>query len=247
MTFITGIRCFDGLVIAAEELEGDGVTKRYRQKLHPIQETTGWGMVWGGSGTAYVVDKFGEKLKELLERRKFDRAKIELEIEQCLQFVRKQYARPSDQIDVVIGLFGAEGKKETRFHLYKGSSGPACIAEQKEYCVAGMDCTLAVFLLDNCRNPSGCVSEAVSLAFLSTSFMNKYAEGCGGPIDCFTYRIGDDNWRPVLNSELEQLRKDFTVEDLEAAITDYWLRHPNRISGDEVTKAHLKARERSRS
>src|ERR1035441_9385438 len=137
--------------MAAEQMESDGVTRRYRQKIHPVVVRDEWGIIWAGSGPAYVVDKFSDKFRECVGNDGYDRAKLELRVEFCLQQIRKLYSRPTDQIDIVLGVFGRQrirGKwKLAEFHLYKGSSEVACIAEQKDYCCAGMDCTLAVFLL----------------------------------------------------------------------------------------------------
>lgn len=176
---------------------------------------------------------------------------LELRIEACLQFVRKQYSRPSDQIDIVIGLFGRQLLKDDKdkpflgapeFHLYKGSSDTACIAEQKDYCMAGMDCTLAGFFLDNARNPFMFVNEGIRLAFIVTSLMNKYADGCGGPIDCFSYRIGASEWEPMLDNELKQLEEDFPISEIESHITSFWCNHPKRTTNEEMLQAEIHKR-----
>lgn len=251
MTFIVGLKCSDGLVIAAEQLESDGVTKRYRQKIHSSTVGGEWGVIYGGSGPAYVVDKFCGKFKELIGEDSYDRAMVELRVEACLQFVRKQYSRPSDQIDVIVGLFGRPLLKDSNdkpflgipeFHLYKGSSGTACIAEQSDYCMAGMDCTLAGFFLDNARNPFMFVNEGTRLAFVVTSLMKKYADGCGGPIDCFAYRIGSSEWEPMLDSELKQLEVDFPITAIEDHISAYWCNHSKRATNKEMLLAEAQRR-----
>ncbi|HLZ43280.1 MAG TPA: hypothetical protein VKQ11_20095 [Candidatus Sulfotelmatobacter sp.] len=255
MTFIVGITCQDGLVVASEQLESDGITKRYRQKIHSRVIGDEWGVLWAGTGPSYVVDKFSDKFAELVGNGDFDRAKLELHAEMCLQFIRKQYSRPSDAIDIVMAIFGTPMLKEKgktfpglpEFHLYRGGSESACIAEQRDYCCAGMDCTLAVFALDAFVNPFGCVAEACQVAFIVTSLMKKYAEGCGGKVDCFYYQFGKPHWTPLLDSQLATLKSDFPVTDVEKAMTEFWAEHPKNVIMKAKTEAEIQMRRVTRS
>jgi hypothetical protein len=255
VTFIVGIKCRDGLVIASEQLESDGVTKRYRQKIHSRVIGDEWGVLWAGAGPAYVVDKFSDKFSELIGNDSFDRAKLELHAELCLQFIRKQYSRPSDRIDIVMAIFGSPVLKEKgktipglpEFHLYQGGSESACIAEQRDYCCAGMDCTLAIFALDAFVNPFGCVAVACQVAFIVTSLMKKYADGCGGKVDCFYYRFGDQRWTPLLDSQLAELKSDFPVTDIEKAMTEFWAEHPKNVIIEAKNEAEIRMRKFTQS
>jgi hypothetical protein len=256
MTFIVGMRCKDGIVVASEQLESDGVTKRYRQKIHMKVIEDRWGVLWGGSGPSYVVDKFSDKFRELLlGSDKFDRAKVELQTEMCLQFIRKQYTRPSDQIDVLLAIFGSPIETIKRkpivglpeFHLYKGSSESACIAEQNDYCCAGMDCTLAIFALDVFTNPFRCVAEACQVAVTVTGLMKKYADGCGGKTDCFYYQFGKPLWNPLLDAEIQKIESDFTIEDIEKEMTRFWSQHPKNVIKEASTQAEIQMAEFKRS
>ena len=82
MTFIAGFNCRDGIVLCADQLETDGVTRRYRCKLEGIEMNNAWAVSWAGAGDAHLIDKFTDKLKQALTGlNEFDRAHIELATE----------------------------------------------------------------------------------------------------------------------------------------------------------------------
>jgi len=191
MTFIVGMNCSDGIVLASDTLESGGVAKRYRAKLYAVTASGEWGVAWGVAGNAYVADKFSDKIKTLLGTGQYDRASIELTIENCLKYIRKQHPEPDNDIDVIFGIFGSPteyDKKKKPYlgvpeaRLYRGTSNSACLSPEREYAVIGMDVTLAAFLLDNTYHRFIRVAEAKRLGVFATALMEKYAAGVGGAI-----------------------------------------------------------------
>ena len=186
MTFILGMKCADGLVLCADTLETDGVTKSYRVKLASLLWDDGnseWGICWGASGHAFVCDKFKDKMRQTFKDQPYNRAAIEDRIEVCLEFVRQSYTA-QDGIAVVIGLFGRTSDKGVipqqweRF-LYRGSSASACISPVRDYCFAGMDVTLAQFFLSNTYHILMPTEHGKRLGVFVTNLIKRHADGVG--------------------------------------------------------------------
>jgi len=61
--------------------------------------------------------------------------------------------------------------------LYRGSSAVCCASPERAYACAGMDVTLAQFMLRNIYNRLISVSEATKLGVFVTALMKDYADG----------------------------------------------------------------------
>lgn len=232
VTFILGVRCVDGLVLAADSLESDGVTKRSRKKLEVVWDANGnWSACWGGSGTAEVIDKFSDKLKlvlkEQFENKPYNRDRMELYIEQCLGFVRQQY--PREKIHLSLGLFGRPLKKKGKkaelgppeTHLYRGSSETGCISLETEYCAVGMDVTLATFILNNTYFRFHRVSRAKRLAVFVIALMKEYADGVGKETRVFSITHETMQWEPLLDREISEIESKNPVVQFENSVSAY--------------------------
>src|ERR1700691_5080246 len=62
-----------------------------------------WGVCWGGSGVGDIVDKFSDKLRQLLGTGPYDRAAMEIHIEACLKYIATQF---KSRVDIVLGMYG---------------------------------------------------------------------------------------------------------------------------------------------
>lgn len=239
MTFIVGMKCSGGVVLCADQLESDGVTKRYRQKITSVSEPE-WGLCWAGSGTAYIVDRFSDKLKQMLKGKEYNRGAIENDIEVCLELVRQSYSR-EHQITLVLALFNSPHKKEnddsppsSEYHLYKASSDVGCVAPEKEYCCAGMDVTLASFVLANTHHWMMPVEHGIRLGLFVTALMKEYADGVGGSTDVFFYRADDPTWRPMTWSEVIVWESKISVDSFNESISRFWFDQPDNKNLDEM-------------
>lgn len=256
MTFILGMKCVDGLVLAADSLESDGVTKRSRKKLEIIENAGGsWSACWGGSGTADVIDKFTDKLKQTLkehfENKPYDRNRIELFIEQCLGFIRQQY--PREDIEITLGLAGrnirkAKGKKvelgELETHLYRGSSKTGCIALEKEYCCVGMDVTLAAFVLSNSYFRFHRVSRGKRLAVFVTALMKEYADGVGKETRVFSITHETMQWEMESKNPVVQFENSVStyIGSKEQEYFREWMDEENK---EQIRRAKQSASQKS--
>lgn len=231
MTFVLGLKCADGLVMCADRLESDGVTKSYRNKLSFQSSGNDWGICCGASGNGYTCDKFADKMEQILKEKPYNRASIETDVETCLEFIRQSYAA-EHQITIVAGLYGRTMQKEIgpwEFHLYRGSSGSGCLSPIRDYACAGMDVTLAGFTLSNIFHRWMPVEHGKQLAVFVTALMKEHADGVGGPSDCFYHIVGAPTWEPVLDREIVELESKFSTTSFNEAVTRYWLEfHENR-------------------
>lgn len=245
MTFIVGMKCSGGLVLCADTLESDGVTKRYRQKITNVSEPD-WGLCWAGSGTAYTVDKFSDKLKQVLKGKPYNRSAIENDIEVCLELLRQSYSS-EHQITVVLGLFGTPQKADANdpdpapeYHLYRGSSSSACVALEKEYCCAGMDVTLASFVLSNTHHWMMPVEHGIRLGLFVTALMKEHADGVGGPTDAFFYDVRNAIWVPVTSGEVRYWEVKIPTDAFDESVSRFWLDQPDNKNLDELATTLIK-------
>lgn len=259
VTFILGLNCSDGIVLCADSLESDGMTRSYKNKLESVHISDEWGICWGGSGSSAVVDKFSDKLKFALGNGSFNRHEIENKMDTCLELIHQDY--PRDPISIVAGLFGRPqvtgptkdiylGHQER--YLYRGYSQSACVSPVKDYSVAGMDVTLASFILGNTYHVLMSVMEAKRLGIFVTALMKKYAEGVGGPILVIFHTQHDSHWFRMDPEKVAEVEGDYSVEDADAQMSAYWAaRNPrtysDRLHSEEIEKLRKKLRKIRRS
>lgn len=232
MTFVIGIKCMNGLVLAADSLEGDGITKNYVNKLEVYQRRD-WGLCWGcSSNNARVINKFSDKFKQSLNGvKKYDRNKIEAVMETCLKGIGKRYSY-QDGVALIAGLYGQKIFKTIDppsikttgmdWNLYKGDSGSACAALQEFHCCTGTgDNSLANFILRNTYFPGDRVSEVQKLAILITSLMKEYADAVGGQTRVWSLAFGNRcQWIPLLDFQIDEIEKEFSVKQIERTIRE---------------------------
>jgi hypothetical protein len=251
MTFVLGMHCMDGMALFADTLESGGAVKRYRQKIHWQNVIAGWGIAWGVAGNALVADKFSEKLRALVGTEDYDRYKTELIVEKCLKLMRQQYAGSEEDIEVIVGICGTppwDHKSNAVYlpnpeaHLYRGDSLTACLAPVNDYCIAGMDVTLAAFLLRAMRNPFLRMDEALRLGVFTTAVMKEYASGVDGDTNVCIHKIGTQGWVPLLDREITVIETDFPVSAIEEHTTSFWVNHPKARKDSEINASDLRMR-----
>jgi hypothetical protein len=228
LTFILGLTCSEGIVLCADTLESDGMTRSYRNKLESVHISDEWGICWGGSGTAAVVDKFSDKLKFALGNESFNRHEVETKMDTCLELIHQDY--PRDPISVVAGLYGRplvkEDNKESYLgiyesYLYRGFSQSACFSPIRDYAVAGMDVTLASFVLGNSYGVFMRLDEAQALGIFVTSLMKKYAEGVGGDITVVYKTSHESHWFRMHQQAVNEIERDYNG-DADTHMSAYW-------------------------
>lgn len=254
MTFILGINCSDGIVLSADSLESDGMTRSYKNKLESWHVSDEWGICWGGSGHSAVVDKFSDKLKFSLGNNSFNRHDIENKMDTCLEGIHQEY--PRSPISIIAGLYGRQLIKEEEgepylghheSYLYRGFSESACFSPVRDYAAAGMDVTLASFVLGNTYHSLMHISEAKKLGIFVTSLIKKYAEGVGGQTLVVFHSHGESHWFRMDQKLVDSVELDYSVVDAEAQISAYWAaRNPDSYSAHKHSDAIDKLKKKLR-
>lgn len=225
MTFVLSMKFDNAMVICADSLEADGVTKRTRNKIDCFHARD-WAVAWGGSGAANVVDKFSGKLKQVLRTVKsYNHDVIEDHFDTTLTYIQQQ-CQVGERLEIVAGLCTI-GVGEQEMFIYRGDLNSAVISPESEYCAAGMDTTLAKFLMASLYHPQMGIEEAQELGVFVTGLMCKYADGVERPIQV-VFHIPTIGWTRVESKRLAVLDKAFSSEDAAVNLADYWGRcHPN--------------------
>jgi hypothetical protein len=197
-----------------------------------------WGICWGCADDALAADKFSDKLSQLLNEEPFDRAKIEVLIEKCLGWVKKQY--PERPLSVIVGLMGHATQIEPEWHLYRGDSETACLAPvPSHYCCEGMDVTLAEFFLRNTLHPLTQVDEAIDVGLFVTGLMKKYATGVGGDTTVYSYNLCEGKWVPLLDP-MRRMAQETLIPEIEKLITGELCRSPKLHGMKDITGVNFR-------
>lgn len=237
MTFIVGMHCRDGMVMCADSLEGDGITKQYVHKLQcasmsheggtskewPKPHEADWGFCLGGAGSSIGIDKFRDKWDQLImPMAKFDLEKIELTTEASLRYMKDNY--PDIGFDIMLALSGGSPSRFTT-RLYRTYEGIPCLRpiEHGEFACLGMDTSLARFLLDALFDPGMPTDEAVGLGILITSLMKNHADGVGGPTTMFSYVRKGNDWRGYNEDNIEYWESRFPAKDVYKLLRKFWV------------------------
>jgi hypothetical protein len=234
MTFIVGMHCFDGIVMCADSLEGDGITKQYVHKLKCVTMSpdgntdwvphqSDWGFCLGGAGSSIGIDKFKDKWNQLImPMEKFDLQKIELTAEASLRYMKENYSDIG--FDIMLALSGGSPANfATR--LYRTYEGIPCLRpiEHGEFTCLGMDTSLARFLLDALFDPRMPTEEAVGLGVLVTSLMKNHADGVGGPTTMFSYTRKGNEWHGYNEENMEDWESSFPAKDVYELLREFWV------------------------
>jgi 20S proteasome alpha/beta subunit len=232
VTFILGLHCHDGLVLCSDSLEADGYTKKMVKKIFDYEIEGKWGIAFGSAGTGAACTNFSDRLLELLnDKEPYDRRGTEKLIEATMSYMRSEY--PAESLDAVIGLW-SHSPAETR--LYRAQSNTQCLSVESNYVCAGLDVSLARFLLDSVFTSDACVNDGVYLAPFVTSVMKDKADGVGGPTQLLFHHAGGKRWAEPSKGAMVKIEKggfiegNFSFTELEKAVRRFcWSRLPHEF------------------
>jgi hypothetical protein len=215
-------------------LEADGITKKNVQKIFGHEKPGKWGVSFGCSGSAASCSNFGDRLLEQLRAESnFNRRTMEKTIEAHMHYMGREY--PDERLQVVLGLYNTK-PLETR--LYKAETGAQCLAVHSDYACAGMDVSLARFILDSIfTGPDDVtVNDGMYLAAFVINIMKEKADGVGGPAQLRIYQINRKQWlkpTPETLAKIEQggfIEGSFRFADLEKSVRQFcWSRFPHKF------------------
>jgi 20S proteasome alpha/beta subunit len=230
VTFVLGMKCADGLVLCSDSLETDGYIKKNVQKLFNHEVPGEWGVAFGCSGSSAACSNFGDRLLEQLRaERKFNRRTMEKTIEAHVHYMAQEY--PKEILQVVLGLYSTE-PSETR--LYKAQTDTECLSVHSDYVCAGLDVSLARFLLDSVFDDRATVSDGAYLATFISCAMKEKADGVGGPTQVILFHTNHPHWFLPPPEKIRQgekggfIKGQFSFPDLEKAVRQFcWSRFPH--------------------
>ena len=236
VTFILGLKCVDGLVLFSDSLESDGYVTKNVQKIFWFEHPGKWGVAFGCSGSAAACSNFGDRLLDQLRAEKsFDRRTMEKQIELHVNYFSQQY--PKERLQIVIGLYSME-TQETR--LYLANTDNECLSVQTDYACAGMDVSLARFLLDSVYDERVTVTNAMHLGAFITCVMKEKADGVAGPTQILSFRVNHPHWfapEPKVITRIERggfIEGQFRFEELEKTVRHFfWRRSPHEFTPEK--------------
>src|SRR5579862_2921075 len=92
MTIAIGFAHINGIVLCADSLESDGVTKKRVDKIHTCDIGGEWGYALACAGEGDLSDTFVRELfATIVVGEEFDRDKTLLRLRQAISAVRKSY------------------------------------------------------------------------------------------------------------------------------------------------------------
>jgi hypothetical protein len=173
--------------------------------------------------------------------------------ETLVRKMREDY--PNERLTLVAALWGITqfDKHETRLYSVKETS--TCLAVEDRFACAGMDTSLARFLLDSISTDSDCMMDGVHLAAFVTSVMKEKADGVGGPTQLLWHSASRQEWINPPKEVIATIEKFEFIEksesllaDLETTIRQFcWSRFPHEFrpaKNQEVIKRLMSRKSR---
>lgn len=221
MTIALGFRCINGLVLCADSLEEDGVTKRYVDKLWTYEVQDNWGIAIASAGEADLADSFTDGLKDVFGNSDFNEVKLLSKLKTALRSVRRLY--PDSQFGFLAAVFGVPTLYSKLFRVLDQSShlGPV-----RQYQALGIGGYLATFLASQLFSTSMCVEEGVRLGAFILARVKERTSGCGGPTSIISYGGSEGgsttSFRLWRQEEIESIEAEVSGQKLRDCLRQFW-------------------------
>ncbi len=220
MTITLGFQCFDGIVLCADSLESDGVTKRFVEKLWTYEVQDEWGIAIASAGEADLADSFNDDLKEVLGNSDFDEVILLSKLKLAIKSVRESY--PDAEFGFLAAVYGMPSLYKKLFRVTDESKhlGPI-----RRYQALGIGGGLATFLASQLYRNSMCVEECIRLGAFILAQVKEHTEGCGGPTSILSYGgIGQPatSFKVWDRADIDAIEKELSSEKLGDALWKFW-------------------------
>lgn len=221
MTIGIGLRCADGLVLCADSLESDGVTKRNVAKIREIFRNDEWGIAVVSAGEADLADIFTDELADVLvDKQDFDESWLSRILRQALRETRK--ADPKCELALLFGCY-RQTKNKTSARIFRVLDKGIYPGPVPYWQTIGIGGHLSDFFLSQLYSPSISVAEGLKLGIFTVKRAKEHVDGCGGPTVAWGWTLGDTQWRP--SKECRQIEANFAPEGLKQTLFGYWQAH----------------------
>jgi len=225
MTIALAMWCMDGMVLCADSLETDGVTKRMVPKLwhYEVQHlgVQEWGIAIASAGEADLADSFNDNLKEILGNCDFDEEKLLNVLKMALRAVRITYK------ECDFGFLAAiYGNPKLYSRIFRVTSGSSHLGPVRGYQAIGIGGDLANYLASYLYSRSMCVADAVRLGIFIINQAKIHVDGCGGPTAVTTYGGGFDSdayrFRDWGRNEIDLIEAELSDEKFRESTQAFW-------------------------
>ena len=233
MTFVFGLVATDGLVICADSLEADGLTKRKVDKIK-MQGVSwkegGWAFAAAGAGPGGKIDKFFSEVRAVIQAQQVNLKKGQLEkvFESTLTRFIANY--PDDPFRIILGI------AENQFDRVLYRSDDNYLSPVRDHAHVGVGHSLWRFLTEMLYQRGNSVADNIRLAVFIMRQAIKYVDGVDGPIKVASYTYGDKFWRPVSGQEISHIEENFDSDELKATLQSYWRRRNPPTLNDQLHK-----------
>ena len=221
MTIALGLRCIDGIVLCADSLEEDGVTKRHVDKLWIYEVQNDWGIAIASAGESDLADSFTDGLKDILGNSDFDEVKLLSKLKTALRSVRISY--PDSEFGFLAAVFGIPTLYSKLFRVLDQSShlGPV-----RQYQTLGTGGALGTFLASQLYSVSMCVEEGARLGAFILARVKERTPNCGGPTSIVSYGGNTSSsmtaFRVWRGDEIKAVEAELSADKLRDALRQFW-------------------------
>jgi 20S proteasome alpha/beta subunit len=217
MTFVIGMKCYDGLVLCADSLEEDGIVKKQVNKIVRI-DNADWGIALGGSGGGGIIDKFSDEVKVRLPNKILDRYKIESVIEELLAEFKMKYKASGDAFSIIVAFYE---KTTGANYLYRADGEILSPVQDSAHVGTGND--LWSLISTSIYDKRNSVEDNIKVAAFAARLAIRYAHGVGEPIQVVSYAEGDKDWKRRQGINLDvYLRLTPNADSIAAVIQEWW-------------------------
>ena len=218
MTIALAFNCVDGIVILADSLETDGVTKILADKIWAYQIDQEWGITIASAGEADLADSFTDSIDGVLGTDvRFDENKILLTLRSAIAQTRRTY--PDSDLAMLVGIFGPPFFRK----VYRVTEDSNHLGPIRRYEALGIGSSLAKFLCSQMFSDFVLVDEAIRLGIFIISIVSEHVDGCGGPISLIASKKNEKGWLYEHPDKVASIQKEFDFKDFRKNLVDFWL------------------------
>jgi hypothetical protein len=217
MTIAFGFNCINGLVLATDSLETDGVTKRNVNKMWAHEVSEDWGIAIASAGESDLADSFNDDLKEILGNSDFDEVRLFLKLRNAIKGVRRAY--PDAQFAFLAAIYS---RPNLYCRLFRVNDESLHLGPVKRYQSLGVGGSLASFLASQLFRMSMNVAEGVRLAAFILAIVKEHADGCGGPTSIVSYTKYEEYFKVWGKEEITAIENELPAGNFKKALKKFW-------------------------
>lgn len=217
MTIAMCFNCFDGIVLCADSLESNGLTKRNVPKIWCHQVGDEWGISIASAGDGDLADWFNEQLETVVGNGDFDEQQLTSRLRSAIFQVRESY--PRDELMMLVGVYSNVLPAVRRvYRVYDKHLGPV-----RTYQSIGCGAFITDFICAQIHTPNLSARECARLGILAIARAKDIIEGCGGSTQVVSYFRGEPAWDIKPTEEIEAIEKEFGEDEFRAHLQKYWI------------------------